>query len=184
MMTEIQYDQRQYYEELHRVTVRRNKGEPLGLTVKVEGECVIVSRIMEGGLIDRTGQIDLGDVIVECNGQQIFTVDDLMFKIGEGGSQLIFIIKKTPPEDLKKLAISQTPSLRKQMNQKANPDQKVLCHYKALFNYDPKEDNLHPCAEIGLMFFTGDILAIVNQDDPNWWQVNYNYCDSNLKYKI
>ena len=57
------------------------------------------------------------------------------------------------------------------MNQKANPDQKVLCHYKALFNYDPKEDNLHPCAEIGLMFFTGDILAIVNQDDPNWWQV-------------
>ena len=20
------------------------------------------------------------------------------------------------------------------------------------------------------MFFTGDILAIVNQDDPNWWQ--------------
>ena len=104
-MTEIQYDQRQYYEELHRVTVRRNKGEPLGLTVKVEGECVIVSRIMEGGLIDRTGQIDLGDVIVECNGQQIFTVDDLMFKIGEGGNQLIFIIKKTPPEDLKKLAI-------------------------------------------------------------------------------
>ena len=56
MMTEIQYDQRQYYDEVHRVTVRRNKGEPLGLTVKVEGECVIVSRIMEGGLIDRTGK--------------------------------------------------------------------------------------------------------------------------------
>ena len=44
------------YDEIHRVTVKRNKGEPLGLTVKVEGECVIVSRIMEGGLIDRTGK--------------------------------------------------------------------------------------------------------------------------------
>jgi len=176
MMTEIQYDQRQYYEELHRVTVKRNKGEPLGLTVKVEGECVIVSRIMEGGLIDRTGQIDIGDIVVECNNQQIFTVDDLMFKIGEAGSTLIFIIKKTPPEELKKLAISQTPSLRKQMNQKANPDQKVLCHVKALFNYDPKEDNLHPCPEVGLMFFTGDILAIVNQDDPNWWQARLAEC--------
>ena len=110
MMTEIQYDQRQYYEELHRVTVKRNKGEPLGLTVKVEGDCVIVSRIMDGGLIDRTGQIDLGDIIVECNNQQIFTVDDLMFKIGEAGSSITFIIKKTPPEELKKLAISQTPA--------------------------------------------------------------------------
>merc|ERR1712170_296918 len=90
--------------------------------------------------------------------------------IGEAGSTLIFIIKKTPPEELKKLSISQTPSLRKQMNQKANPDQKVLCYVKALFNYDPKEDNIHPCPEAGLMFFTGDILAIVNQDDPNWWQ--------------
>ena len=73
----------------------------------------------------------MGDIIVECNNQQIYTVDDLMFKIGEGGSTLIFMIKKTPPEELKKLAISQTPSLRKQMNQKANPDQKVLCYVKA-----------------------------------------------------
>merc|ERR1712203_827046 len=78
---------------------------------------------------------------------------------------------------LKKLAISQTPSLRKQLNQKANAEeQKVLCYVKALFNYDPKEDNIHPCAEIGLMFFMGDILAIVNQDDPNWWQARLAEC--------
>ncbi len=47
--------------------------------------------------------------------------------------------------------------------QKSNPEQKVLCYMKALFTYDPKEDSLHPCPEIGLMFFQGDILAIVNQ---------------------
>ena len=166
---EVAYDQRQYYEELHRVTVQRRNGEPLGLTVKVEGDCVVVSRIIDGGLADRTGQLDLGDIVVEVGGQPCNTVDDLMHGVGRSGDRITFLIKKTPPEDLKKLAISQTPSLRKQLNQKANAEeQKVLCYVKALFNYDPKEDGLHPCAEIGLMFFQGDILAIMNQDDPNW----------------
>jgi len=173
---EVPYDQRQYYEEVHRVTVKRGQGEPLGLTVKVEGECVMVSRILDGGLIDRTGQIDLGDIVVEVGGTPIQTVDDLMYQVAQSGTKITFLVKKTPPEDLKKLSISQTPSLRKAMNQKANPEQKVLCYVKALFNYDPKDDKIHPCAEIGLMFFTGDILAIVNQDDPNWWQARLAEC--------
>jgi len=173
---EVAYDQRQYYDEVHRVTVKKAQGEPLGLTVKMEGDCVMVSRILDGGLIDRTGQIDLGDIVVEVGGAPIHTVDDLMYQISQSGNKITFLVKKTPPEDLKKLAISQTPSLRKAMNQNANPEQKVLCYVKALFNYDPKEDNIHPCAEIGLMFFTGDILAIVNQDDPNWWQARLAEC--------
>lgn len=44
------------------------------------------------------------------------------------------------------------------------------CHY----DYDPANDNLIPCKEAGLRFDTGDILQIVNQDDPNWWQVKYS----------
>merc|ERR1719384_1055398 len=50
------------------------------------------------------------------------------------------------------------------------PEQKVLSHMKALYDYDPYEDNLNPCPDAGLHFQYGDILAIVNQDDPNWWQ--------------
>ncbi|XP_014048064.1 MAGUK p55 subfamily member 2 isoform X3 [Salmo salar] len=42
----------------------------------------------------------------------------------------------------------------------------VKCHY----DYDPANDNLIPCKEAGLKFYTGDILQIVNQDDLNWWQ--------------
>jgi len=175
-MMEVAYDQRQYYDEVHRVTVKKAQGEPLGLTVKMEGDCVVVSRILDGGLIDRTGQIDLGDIVVEVGGAPIHTVDDLMYQVAQSGNKITFLVKKTPPEDLKKLAISQTPSLRKAINQNANPEQKVLCYVKALFNYDPKDDNIHPCAEIGLMFFTGDILAIVNQDDPNWWQARLAEC--------
>lgn len=41
---------------------------------------------------------------------------------------------------------------------------------RALFDYNPKEDSLLPCREIGLAFERGDILQIVDQKDPNWWQ--------------
>lgn len=43
----------------------------------------------------------------------------------------------------------------------------VKCH----FDYDPATDSLIPCKEAGLKFMAGDLLQIVNQDDPNWWQV-------------
>ncbi|XP_021233953.1 MAGUK p55 subfamily member 2 isoform X7 [Numida meleagris] len=42
----------------------------------------------------------------------------------------------------------------------------VKCH----FDYDPASDSLIPCKEAGLCFTAGDLLQIVNQDDPNWWQ--------------
>lgn len=43
-------------------------------------------------------------------------------------------------------------------------------HVKALFHYDPEEDLYIPCRELGLSFMKGDILHVINQDDPNWWQ--------------
>ncbi|KAL8176142.1 UNVERIFIED_CONTAM: MAGUK p55 subfamily member 2 [Gekko kuhli] len=45
-----------------------------------------------------------------------------------------------------------------------------LVFVKAHFDYDPATDNLIPCKEAGLKFIAGDLLQIVNQDDPNWWQ--------------
>ena len=106
------------------------------------------------------------------NGVPIDSADELMYQISVAGKKIVFMVKKTPEEDLKKLSIAQTPSLRKQINQKnAGSEQNVLCYMKALFSYDPKEDSLHPCPEIGLMFFQGDILAIVNQVKRLLWSV-------------
>ena len=43
-------------------------------------------------------------------------------------------------------------------------------HVKAHFDYDPEEDLYIPCRELGMSFQKGDILHIMNQTDPNWWQ--------------
>ena len=45
-------------------------------------------------------------------------------------------------------------------------------HVRAHFDYHPYEDDLIPCRELGLAFRRGDILHVVNQEDPNWWQVS------------
>lgn len=45
-------------------------------------------------------------------------------------------------------------------------------HVRAHFDYHPYEDDLIPCRELGLAFRRGDILHVVKQEDPNWWQVS------------
>jgi hypothetical protein len=97
---------------------------------------------------------------------------------------MYFLIKKTPEQELKKYGIPNTPSLRRQMSIKASsPEQKVLCYVKALFEYDPYEDALHPCPDAGLSFQYGDILAVVNQDG-SFNKIVYSYSNSVPKSNI
>ena len=44
-------------------------------------------------------------------------------------------------------------------------------YVRAFFDYDPSKDTLLPCQEVGLPFRRGDILCVVERDDPEWWQV-------------
>lgn len=44
-------------------------------------------------------------------------------------------------------------------------------YVRPYFDYDPASDNLIPCREAGMGFQRGDVLQIVNREDPNWWQV-------------
>lgn len=41
---------------------------------------------------------------------------------------------------------------------------------KAHFNYNPEEDTYIPCPELGIPFSKADIMHVINQDDPYWWQ--------------
>ena len=46
-------------------------------------------------------------------------------------------------------------------------------YVRPYFDYNPANDNLIPCREAGMAFKRGDILQIVNREDPNWWQVSF-----------
>lgn len=41
---------------------------------------------------------------------------------------------------------------------------------KANFDYDPEDDLYIPCRELGISFQKGDILHVICQEDPHWWQ--------------
>ena len=41
---------------------------------------------------------------------------------------------------------------------------------RALFDYDPRGDDLIPCQQAGLSFTCGDIIQVVSKADPYWWQ--------------
>ena len=43
-------------------------------------------------------------------------------------------------------------------------------HVRALFTYDPEDDQYIPCRELGISFQKGDILHVINQEDEHWWQ--------------
>lgn len=51
-----------------------------------------------------------------------------------------------------------------------NNNNNKMLHIRALYNYLPQEDLYIPCKELGLGFSKGDILHIISQDDPDWWQ--------------
>ncbi|XP_014675597.1 PREDICTED: MAGUK p55 subfamily member 5-A-like [Priapulus caudatus] len=46
----------------------------------------------------------------------------------------------------------------------------AMVHVKTHFSYSPDEDPHIPCPELGIAFQKGDILHVVSQDDPHWWQ--------------
>ncbi|KAI0230188.1 MAGUK p55 subfamily member 6, partial [Lamellibrachia satsuma] len=136
------------------VGIRKNADEPLGITVRKEikpeedGEYLVIARILTGSMIDRQGLLQVGDVIKEVNGHEVHDPD-----------QLQDIMKRCSGSvTLKVLPSFYDPSAFSQVYLKAN------------FSFDPRRDNLIPCREAGLRFKDGDILQVVNMDDPNWWQ--------------
>lgn len=42
---------------------------------------------------------------------------------------------------------------------------------RAHFSYDGTNDDEVPCKALALVLHKEDILEVVQQDDPNWWQV-------------
>ena len=124
-----------------------------GATIKAEETTgrILIARVMHGGAADRSGLISVGDEVIEVNGVNV-----------EG---------KTPNDVLRILQMAEntiTFKLIPNMNKPLLRESRV--RLRALFDYDPVDDKYIPCKEAGLAFSKGDILHIVSQDDPYWWQ--------------
>ncbi|KAM4726227.1 LOW QUALITY PROTEIN: 55 kDa erythrocyte membrane protein [Anableps anableps] len=132
------------------VAFEKNPSEPMGVTLKLnEKQRCTVARILHGGMIHRQGSIQEGDEIAEINGKSVtnHTVD-----------QLQKILKETTGVVTMKII----PKMQSRSR---------ICemYMRAQFDYDPSTDDLIPCKG-GLKFQTGDIIHIINKQDPNWWQ--------------
>ncbi|XP_058301103.1 MAGUK p55 subfamily member 3 isoform X3 [Hylobates moloch] len=145
------------------VRLVKNK-EPLGATIRRDEHsgAVVVARIMRGGAADRSGLVHVGDELREVNG--------------------IAVLHKRPDEISQILAQSQgsitlkiIPAIQEEDRLK---ESKVFM--RALFHYNPREDRAIPCQEAGLPFQRRQVLEVVSQDDPTWWQAK-RVGDTNLR---
>ncbi|KAM9846728.1 55 kDa erythrocyte membrane protein isoform 2-T2 [Aulostomus maculatus] len=137
--------------KMKEVEFEKNPSEPLGVTLKLnDKQRCTVARILYGGMIHRHGSLQEGDEIAEINGKSVTnqTVD-----------QLQKILKETNGVVTMKIIPNQQSRSRS-----------CEMYMRAQFDYDPTKDDLIPCKEAGLKFQTGDVIQIINKQDPNWWQ--------------
>ncbi|XP_066531225.1 MAGUK p55 subfamily member 6b isoform X2 [Hoplias malabaricus] len=134
------------------IGIRKKEGEPLGVTFRVEKDDLVIARILHGGMIDRQGLLHVGDIIKEVNGKEV----------GNNPTELQDMLKDCSGG----ITLKILPSYR---DAPSPPQVYVQPH----FDYNPANDNLIPCKEAGMAFKRGDILQIVNREDPNWWQASH-----------
>ncbi|XP_072842221.1 protein PALS1 isoform X3 [Pogona vitticeps] len=124
-----------------------------GATVRNEMDSVIISRIVKGGAAEKSGLLHEGDEVLEINGIEIRgkDVNEVFDLLADMHGTLTFVL---------------IPS----QQSKPPPTKETVIHVKAHFDYDPSDDPYVPCRELGLSFQKGDILHVISQEDPNWWQ--------------
>lgn len=144
-------------EYLKIVQVIKNN-EPLGVTVSIDEKTgrVSIARILHDGAAHRSCLINVGDEIHQVNG----------FKVrGKTHYEILNLLERESKMDT--VVFKLIPAESRNVNGTVKNNGLIV---KAYFDYNPMNDNYHPCPDIGLSFSKGNILHVVNQDDPNWWQ--------------
>jgi len=157
------------------VRIEKSTQEPLGATVRNEPDgSVIIGRIVKGGAAEKSGLLHEGDEILEVNaiemkGRNVNQVCDIL---SEMTGTLTFVIAQ------RESALVDQHGGHPMHPGKGMQQQIVL---RALFDYDPDDDLYIPCRELGICFTKGDILHVIDQSDPNWWQAyREGECDQSL----
>uniref|UniRef100_A0AC35THP3 MAGUK p55 subfamily member 7 n=1 Tax=Rhabditophanes sp. KR3021 TaxID=114890 RepID=A0AC35THP3_9BILA len=148
----------------------------LGATVKNEGNRVLIGRIIQGGICEKTKSLVEGDELIEVNGRDLRgqSVNEVSDMLRRCHGDIIFIILPSPSRNLshqnhsKDGSFSSDGSVQNVLRTKAPAP--VIHHIRALFDYDPEDDYFVPCRELALKFQRGDILHVISKKDENWWQ--------------
>lgn len=89
-------------EAIKMVGIRKNPNEPLGLTVEVDDYSqLVVARILAGGMIDRQGLLNPGDVILEVNGVGVNLPEELQIEISRAKESVTLKIGPNIEEEMK-----------------------------------------------------------------------------------
>jgi MAGUK p55 subfamily protein 5 len=135
--------------------------QPLGLTIsRTDAGTIHIARIMVGGLAATTELFQINDRILEINDQPItgHLLDSICTLMSNTKGLIKFLL--APPINRNSISYQ-------------------TFHVRALYTYDPYNDPLIPCKQLGLTFHRGDILRIVardknltkmNHSDVSWWQ--------------
>ncbi|KAJ8930806.1 hypothetical protein NQ314_016362 [Rhamnusium bicolor] len=137
-------------------------GDAIRMVQVDDNENLVIARILEGGMIEKQGLLHVGDAILEVNGTPVATPEDLQIEIAKTKDHVTLKVGNTQH--------TETHSNIVVANGTNGVTKKLTCYMRALYEYNPQDDTLLPCKEIGLPFDRGDILQIVDQRDPNWWQ--------------
>ncbi|KAL7992347.1 hypothetical protein Chor_016603, partial [Crotalus horridus] len=144
------------------VRIEKARDIPLGATVRNEMDSVIISRIVKGGAAEKSGLLHEAKISM------------YILRHNENGFNICML---HPPRKAEYYIFSKadmhgtlTFVLIPSQQSKPPPTKETVIHVKAHFDYDPSDDPYVPCRELGLSFQKGDILHVISQEDPNWWQ--------------
>jgi hypothetical protein len=152
--------------------VRNN--EPLGATIKCQPDgyvqstdacvltkrsrCVRVARVMRGGVADRSGCIQVGDRVLEVNGVAVTGKQppDIVQLLAECERTVSVCAHAPHSNTLVQVTFKLVPagddSLASVLSDQLLPSCSTNVRMRALFDYEPSRDPLHPCVEAGMTF--------------------------------
>lgn len=122
-------------ETIKMVGIRKVPNEPLGLTVEVdEYNQLLVARIIAGGMIDKQGLLNAGDVILEVNGVGVHSPEELQTEISRAKDTITLKIGPSVDEEMKSARLVASGGAQvKSKSQEAGKKLAVSCFFLGLF---------------------------------------------------
>lgn len=147
---------------------------PLGATIKAfpNGE-IIIARVIVGGAADRCGSIQvhfkllLFVFIFAQPGDQILEVNDIPVSF-KSPTEIIDIVQNSSADGV--VSFKLVPNKQEMFASTSSKKKKPKKFVRAHFDYMGAEDQFQPCRQAALSFQNGDVLEILENDDPYWTQ--------------